>query len=155
MTRCIHSSLSSCGVPSPLPRPFHCQGLVCHLGHQGPFPWASRSVPCVLPPLGFHVCPLQPCRPTSHRKPSHARIWASTSCVSLTTSCSLTCPVMALTVPTSAVSSMGSGTMSFCLVTESLLRFRVWHGLWHVADAPIIKWNLTEIEILSPTAPPE
>ena len=105
--------------------------------------------------LGFHVCPLQPCRPTSHRKPSHARIWASTSCVSLTTSCSLSCPVMALIVPTSAVSSMGSGTMSFCLVTESLLRFRVWHGLWHVADAPIIKWNLMEIEILSPTTPPE
>lgn len=67
-------------------------------------------------------------------------------CVSLTTSCPLTCPVMALTVRTSAVSSMGSGTMYVCLVTQSLLRFRVWHGLWHVADAPIITWNLTGIE---------
>ena len=83
LTHCIHSSLSSHGVPSPLPGPFHGQGLVCHPGHQGPFPLAYRSVPSALPPLGFHVCPLQPCCPTSHSKPSHARVWAGTSLVCL------------------------------------------------------------------------
>lgn len=121
--------------PSPLPETFNGKGLVSHLGHQGP---SSLVLPPHLPlSMDFQKGAL--CSPTSGlpcllfsptQIPQEASLcWNQGQhfpCVSLTTCCSLTCPVMGLTVPTSAVSSVGSGTMSILYRVTAVL-----HSLAH------------------------